>query len=290
MSEKKRSSHKLNGIWFEFVGFDVHACPEHAAAYKCASRVNINQPGFISFRCNEPMPFWRGALGGKGDRSNVGVRAGGPQGPGGGEERGCAGEVGARRRREEGEGPGQGCFEESWRRTSEGKRKEENIRVRQVLEVRVRSSGCSMHKLALASLQLKARWSSQKTKMLLDFRRGQNDKQRGVGVKEAGWGLQNTGCLSCLVGSSNTQGVRNGAKLRSRAGRSGGANISTTTPSTWLEVHWGLGNPCSSKWGFVTAHSLMFLKHLGPVVGKSRVKPRRKRLILPAEGGRISFQ
>lgn len=172
MSEKKRSSHKLNGIWFEFVGFDVRACPEHAAAYKCASRVNINQPGFISSQCNEPMPFWRGALGGKGDKSNVGVRAGGPQGPGGGEERGCAGEVGARRRREEGEGPGQGCFEESWRRTSEGKRKEENIRVRQVLEVCVCSSGCSMHKLALASLQLKAPLSSQKTKMPLDFRRG----------------------------------------------------------------------------------------------------------------------
>lgn len=101
------------------------------------------------------------------------MRAGGPQGPGGREERGCAGEVGVRRCREEGEGPGQGCFEESWRRTSEGKRKEESIRVRQILEVCVCLLGRSRHKLALASLQLKAPLSSQETKIPLDFRRGQ---------------------------------------------------------------------------------------------------------------------
>lgn len=47
----KKSSRKLNRIWLEFVGFDVGACPRHAAACHCASWVDANQAGFTSLGC-----------------------------------------------------------------------------------------------------------------------------------------------------------------------------------------------------------------------------------------------
>lgn len=59
--KKNMSSHKFNRIWFEFVGFDVRACPKHAVVVlQSPSWVNINQPGFSSLGGNKVQRHFEG--------------------------------------------------------------------------------------------------------------------------------------------------------------------------------------------------------------------------------------
>jgi len=60
---------------------------------------------------------------------------------------------------------GGACCQDAWRRSSEDKRKEEIVRVRQILEVCVCAFGCARYELAC--LQLNTPWSSEKTETVL---------------------------------------------------------------------------------------------------------------------------
>uniref|UniRef100_A0A8C4UJL2 Cut like homeobox 1 n=1 Tax=Falco tinnunculus TaxID=100819 RepID=A0A8C4UJL2_FALTI len=142
--KKKKSSHKLNRIWFEFVGFDVRACPKHTAVDRCAGWVNINQPGFASPGCNVRFSASLTGSTGRGgappgcpccpgETGSISVRA---RRAGRGERRVVVG-------REGGEGPGRGCCEDVWR-SSSNKRAEVAQREAETLREQLSSANKSL--------------------------------------------------------------------------------------------------------------------------------------------------
>lgn len=148
--------------------------------------------------------------------------------------------------REGGEGPGRGCCEDVWRRSNEEKRKEEIVGVRLTLEV------CVVRSMSLFFACLKLREdrngasSSQN-----ELGRGQSDKRRGVGVREAnpeGFAGEQR-CSRCM--ESRVQ-VRNGRRQPVPRGE---VVVDAAVRSTRTVIRWGLRNPYSSKWGLVPGRS-----------------------------------